>query len=169
MSRVPANTLVTALKEKIAAILLDEDSGDEPLFNVVEPYSTSNLGDALAKLIATTKQRVCLIVPAGIRRVTGVQADGEAAHLARFLKVELIIADKAYYRAEQVALIGGDKNVGVMELFERIEEELDGVDLSDYGPVQWLAGDADTITGKELPAGRVAWFQSLLIPAGDNT
>lgn len=169
MARIPATLLIGQLQARLGAIRLDGSPGAAALFDLVAPYATSNLDDALAKLIATTKQRVCLIVPAGIVRLPGSVVQGEATHYARYLKVELIYADKAYYKAEQVALVGGEKNIGVLEIAERVEDELDGVDLSPYGPVQWLAGDADMITHEKLPAGRVAWFQALLLPAGDNS
>lgn len=167
MGRIPAKQLLAALQAKAGAVKLTGE-GDDPLFEHVELFSNKKLGDALSKLVLT-KSRVLLIVPTGIRRTHQLEVNGEVTHLFRYLQVDLLIADRAYYKAEQVALVGGDKNAGVIELFERLEQELDGAELSPYGPVIWQDGASDTVTSKDVPEGRVAWFQSLLIPAGDNS
>jgi len=168
MSRVKANVLLTALQTQLAKIPLDAESGsDEALFEAVEIFANKRLGEALQKLVIT-KGRVCIIVPAAIRRVLGVQGNGEAALLSRFLQVDLLIADRAYVKAEQNALVGSDKNVGVLEMSERVEDALDGVDLSPYGPALWDDGASDEVAADKDTPGRVTWFQTLLIPAGDN-
>lgn len=168
MSRIKATTILDALKARLAAVLLDEGNGsDDRLFDVVEIYANKRLGEALQKLIIT-KQRVCLVVPSGFRRVFGVQANGEPVLQSRYLHVDLIFADRAYVKAEQNALVGGEKNIGVLEMAERVEDALDGIDLSSYGPALFDDGASEEVSTSKDIEGRVAWFQSLLIPAGDN-
>jgi hypothetical protein len=167
MSRVRAKVILDALQTRIAAIKLGPESGDEPLCEAVEIFANKSLGEALEKLIIT-KQRVCFIVPTGMLRTYSQEISGEVTLLSRFLAVTLILADRSYVKAEQVALVGGEKNVGVLPMSELLEDALDGEDLSPYGPALFDDGASDEVSVKKDVPGRVAWFQALLIPAGDN-
>ena len=163
---VSASDLLSALKAKLVALKLDAAASDEPLFETVELYGNKSLGQALSDL-TITKGRVCLIVPLGLTRVS----DDKPSHRVltrRFLQVNLLIADRAYYKAAQVAVFGGDKNLGVIEMAERVETALEGHDLSDYGPAIWGDGAQQTLTDpqkKDAP-NREVWIDDLVIPAG---
>lgn len=163
---VPAATLLNALRAKLAALKLDATAGAEPLFETVELYGNKNLGQALSDLVIT-KGRVCLIVPLGFTRLS----DDKPAHRVltrRFLQVNLLIADRAYYKAAQVAVFGGENNLGVLAMAERVEAALEGHDLSDFGPAIYGDGAQQTLSDpqkKETP-GREVWIDDLVIPAG---
>ncbi len=166
MAIVPARTLIDALEAKLKAITIADDS-DEPLFEVVERYGNKSLGQALVDL-TITKGRVCLIVPEGTHRLN----DDFASHRVltkRFLRVDLLIADRAFYKAAQVAVFGGEKNLGVIEMGERVEVKMEGVDLSDYGPAIFEDSSQQTVANAEKDApGRETFIQALLIPSGNT-
>ncbi len=165
MSLVPAKTLLAALKAKIGEIKLDADSGDTPLFERVETYGNKRLGQALVDLVIA-KDRVCLIVPTGLRRIH--EDGGPSVTSKRFLEVDLLIADRAIVRSAQAAVVGDDKTIGTLELAERVETALINIDLTSYGPAIFDDGAQQEITTaeqKQMP-GRETWIQTLLIPAG---
>lgn len=167
MPRVPAIELCSSLQSRLEKIVIAE-SPTEPLFEVVACYGNKSLGQALADLVIT-KGRVCLIVPTGIRRFHD-SFPSDRVLTQRYLEVDLLIADRAYYKSGQVAVFGGDKNLGVIEMGERVEAALDSVDLSSWGPAIFEDGAQQTIAAseKERTAGRETWIQSLLIPAGTS-
>lgn len=160
----PAKTLLATLQALIEAIPLFE-SDSEKLFEVVACYGNKSLGKALTELIIT-KGRVCLIVPSGIRKVASTQ--GTSIIARRLLEVDLLIADRAYVKAGQVAVFGDDNHAGVIEMGERIEAALSAQDLSDWGPAVFEDGAIQEVRPEDEKSapGRQCWIQSLLIPAG---
>lgn len=164
MSLIPAKTILAALKDRLAALMLDESGNTEALFERVEIYANKRLGEALSDLIIT-KQRICLIVPTGIER-DRVSSGSTTVLRRRWLEVDLLIADRAFYKSAQRAVEGGDKNLGVIELVERLETSLDGFELTAWGAAELLDGTPFELSAQDAP-GREAWVQGLLIPAGD--
>ena len=162
---LPAQHLLSALRTALAALKL-ETGNEEPLFETVELYGNKSLGQALTDL-TITKGRVCLIVPTGFRRLS----DEHPSHRVltrRYLQVNLLIADRAFYKSAQAAVFGGDANLGIIAMSERVETALEGLDLSEYGPAIFGDGTQQTVTDparKEAPA-REVWIDDLLIPAG---
>lgn len=168
MPLVPASILLAALKEKLGAIKIDDTPGnDEPLFDTVAVYANKKLGAALNDLFIF-KQRVCLVVPTGVRHVHTL--DGIYVTSLRWLEVALLISDRAYFQAAQSAVEGADKNIGTLAMGERVEAALAGVDLTTWGPAVFDDGAPQEITRDEAKSapGRECWIQSLLIPAGDS-
>ena len=169
MPLIKARILLDALKSALVAIPLSEETADEPLFEAIELYKNKALGDALVDL-TLTKGRVCLVVPTGIRRVQNDSDQSGAPLILRYLEVDLLIADRSYYKASQVAIFGGDKNLGVLAMGEAVEQGIAEVDLSAWGPAIFGDGAAQEVSGsaEKMQPGREAWIQTLLIPAGDN-
>lgn len=162
---LPARHLLDALRTALADLKL-ERGNEEPLFETVELYGNKSLGQALTDL-TISKGRVCLIVPTGFRRLS----DEHPSHRVltrRYLQVNVLLADRAFYRSAQTAIFGGDVNLGVIAMSERVETALEGFDLSEYGPAIFGDGTQQTVadpTRKDTP-GREVWIDDLLIPAG---
>ena len=165
-----AKTLLGALQNLLKVIPLiepavGEEPGEEKLFEVVECYGNKSLGKALTELIIT-KGRVCLIVPSGIRRMHN--EGGGRIISRRFLEVDLLIADRAFYKTGQVAVFGDENHAGVIEMGERVETALSGQALSPWGAALFEDGAAQEVRpdDEKTATGRATWIQSLLIPAG---
>ncbi len=162
---VPARDLLDSLHAALADLKL-APGNEEPLFESVELYGNKSLGQALTDL-TITKGRVCLIVPTGFRRV-GDEQPSHRVLTRRYLQANLLIADRAFYKSAQTAIFGGDTNLGVIAMSERVESALEGLDLSEYGPALFGDGTQQTVADparKEAP-GREVWIDDLLIPAG---
>lgn len=160
-----AVSLYASLSAALSAIPLGPDYGDEKLFERVELYGNASLARALADLVIT-EGRVCLVVPTAVRRLN--EAHGTSVMTRRFLQVDLLIADRAFYQAPRAAVFGGDRNAGVIEMGELVERALAGIDLSEYGPAIFEDGVQQTLTSEERKTtpGRETWVQTLLLPAG---
>jgi hypothetical protein len=168
MPLVPASTLLEALKARLAAIKIDDTTGnDEPLFEMVATYANKKLGAALSDLFIF-KQRVCLIVPIGVKHVHSL--DGVYVTSLRWLHVDLLMSDRAYFQAAQKAIEGADKNIGTLAMGERVEAALTGVDLTAWGPAVFDDGAPLEISNEQAKTapGRECWIQSLALPAGDS-
>lgn len=161
--------ILNALKAALAAIPLDAegDPNGEHLFDAIELYPNKALGKALQSLLVL-KNRACLIVPLGVRRVITDGSGAISVTGKKFVEVAIIYSDKAYFKFEQVVTFGGDKNLGLFGFDEKIEEALTGQEISPFGAI--VLGDSDPLylsdgEQKEAP-GRQAWLVQTLVPVG---
>jgi|GEM_PF-4742934 len=157
------------LKRVLEEIPLDTsaDAQGEKLFEAVELFPNRQLGAALQKLLIQ-KKRVCLIVPMTIRRVVNSQSGSLSVLGRKFAEVAIIYTDIAYFKAEQVVTFGSDKNLGLFSFDDKVEDALNGKEISPFGGVVLGDGDPMLLTDSEQAsaAGRSAWLLQAFVPTG---
>lgn len=160
-------TVLDALKLRLEGIpLVIGDTGGEKLFQLVAYYRASDIASAFEQLYIT-KNRICLIVPVNFRHTN----DRERNRLftTRELTVDLLIGDRSFDKAANAALVGGENNVGVIEMTERIIDDLFDTPLAlDDVAVEPDEGAPLIVTSDAKPndPGRVCWVQTLRLRAG---
>ena len=167
MSFRPTSDIIAALQARLEALPLDAGvPAGEKLFQVVAVYRESDLGRAFQDLHAV-KQRLCFIVPISIEHDN--QVDRQRLLSVRTLGVDLLFGDRSFEKGATAALIGGARNVGVIEMAERVIDDLFDTPLvlEDVGGTPG-EGAPLILTREDLPndPGRVAWIQSFTFRAG---
>ncbi len=160
-------TIMEALKARLASLPLDESGGEERLFEVVEYYGAHDLVEALQELIVT-KQRVALIVPQGWDHDN--QRDGVSMRSVRKTNFDVFFADRAFVKKTGAGLVGGEKNVGIIAMADRVVANLSAAPFAlpelvfepeDGAPIVLTKDE------KKAAPGREAWAQSFSCYAGE--
>lgn len=167
MSFHSANTLMDALKARLESLPLDVNTpAGEKLLQRVEYFGTSDIQRAFEQLYFT-QQRLALIVPVRI----GHTNDRDRLRLVsvRSLTVDVLFGDRSFDKGSTAALVGGAKNVGVIEMNERTIDSLFETPLAlDDVICEPGEGAPLLITNEQKPndPGRVCWVQTLTLRAG---
>lgn len=141
----------------------------ERLFQRVGAFGANRLVAAMQAVFAA-EQRVCFIVPGGDKH-TGTR-DPVMLRSVRRTSLALLIADKAFDKDKTAALIGGPANVGILELKDRVIDDLVttpftradfAIEPGDGEPL--IIAESDKQAGN---LGRECWLQWLGVYAGES-
>jgi len=159
---------MAALKTRLQSLPLNDGGEliDGGLFELVAYYDSGQMDKALHDLMANHLQRVAFIIPSGQRYQN--ERDRLQLHSRRFTGIDLILSDRDYDPARSEALVGGDRNVGVLELEHRVVTNLVSVPLVDLPDVQFEPEDSSPIelSRDANERGRLAIAISLSTRAG---
>ena len=158
------------LKTRLESLLVGA-VGSDPLFERVGYFGANDLAKALKETFAS-EQRVCFIVPAGTQHAnTRSRLDLTSVRTVRLM---LLIADKSLDKIHQTALVGGPANIGVLELGDRVIDDLVGHPFTGHAdltfepcagyPMMIQPPDAKGTNAANL--GRECWAQELIAFAG---
>ena len=160
--------LLEALKTRLCTYPLNEggDVLDGRLFELVAYYESNQLEKALRDLMANQHQRVCILVPSG-HGYSNVR-DREKNRLRKDVRLDVLVADRAYDAASRAALVGAATNVGVVTMVDRIVDDLLTTPIPGFADVLFEPEDAAPLTLAEKPTdpGRLCWALSLVTRAG---
>lgn len=161
--------IFTAIRDAVRAIPLDAESDPtgETLFEAVELAGNKNLPAQLQELLVV-KKRACLIVPVAVRRTVADESGALSVLGRRFAELAIIYSDQAYFKPTQVVTFGGDKNLGLFGIDEKLEAALTGKELSPFGGVVLLDSEPVLFTEREAAnaPGRQAWWIKAFVPTG---
>lgn len=159
-------TVIDALKARLTALPIDSESPAAKVFQQVEFYRASNIARAFQDLYVT-KDRVCFIVPVNFRHTN--DRDRNRIVSVRTLTVDLLIGDRSFDKGAMAALTGGMRNMGVIEMAERIVDDFfdTPLDLADVA-IEPDEGAPLLLTSEEKPndPGRVCWVQTMHMRVG---
>ena len=158
------------LKTRLESLLVGA-VGSDPLFERVGYFGANDLAKALKETFAS-EQRVCFIVPAGNQHAnTRTRLDLTSVRTVRLV---LLIADRALDRVHQTALVGGPANIGVLELGDKVIDDLVGHPFTGHPDLTFEPGAGDPLMIQPADAkganspnlGRECWAQELTAFAG---
>lgn len=164
---ITTRAILDALKTRLAGLLLD--GGPDKLFEHVEFYDTTDLGNAYRDLAKLHKSRVCLIVPFG--DMFSNRQKGMRLTTIPTRRFALLIGDKDARTGQTAAFGDGtDTGPGTIGMKDLVVEDLTGQTL-DLNGVLLQPSDGDVVDIEvqeqgEVPRNRKAWIQFFNTPAG---
>lgn len=166
---MPTLEIFTAIRDAVAAIPLDAagDPEGEKLFEAVALAANRDLPGQFQELLVF-KKRACLIVPVAVRRTVPDESGALSVLGRKFAELAIIYSDQAFFKPTQTVTFGGDNNLGLFGLDERIEEALVGREVSPFGGLVFADSQPVLFTEREAAqlAGRQAWFITAYVPTG---
>ncbi len=158
------------LKTRLESLLVGP-AGPDPLFERVGYFGANDLARALKETFAS-EQRVCFIVPNGSQHAN-VRTRLELTSV-RSVRLVLLIADRSLDRMHQTALVGGPANIGILELGDRVIDDLVGNPFAGHPDLVFEPGAGDPLMIQPVDAkganspnlGRECWAQELTAFAG---
>ncbi len=172
MSFLKTVPLLQAIQTFLASLTAADDDATL-LFEEVVLFHTPEMGSAIKRLILS-QSRICVIVPSGDDYQSTVTAG--YVHTTAELELELIFADRVYSTVKNLdALFGGDRNIGVVPMKDRVVELLSGADIGIPGAVLApLTGSFVTVKDDQDPKlkdtpGRESYMSSWSTYAGEQS
>lgn len=172
MSFLHTNDVIALLQERLESLTLSADESqagsEEKLFQRVGAFGANRLAAAMKATFAS-EQRVCFIVPGGDKHAGS--RDAVMLRSVRSTRVALLIADKAFDPDKTAALIGGLANIGILEMKDRVIDDLVSTKFTraDF-VIEPAEGEPMVISDSEKQAGnlgRECWLQWLGCYAGE--
>lgn len=172
MSFLHTNDAIALLKERLESLTLQSGESQanpaDRLFQRVGAFGANRLVAAM-KAVFASEQRVCFIVPGG-DRYTGAR-DAVMLRSVRSTRIALLIADQAFDKDKTAALIGGTSNIGILEMKDRVIDDLVTTKFAraDF-VIEPAEGEPLVIADSEKQAGnlgRECWLQWLGCYAGE--
>lgn len=156
-------SIMQALKTVLSALKLPGQD-TEPLFELVQFYDSTDIGQAFADLVVSRQKRVCLIIPSRQSFVKGADGD-QVTKVAQFM---IIFADTDR-KTGQDALFGGPKNTGVIAMADEVAKQITGHRLGlPWVCIEPIEGDDLLVYDetKQTDTGRKGWLFVIQTDAG---
>ena len=175
MAFIRTTVLIALFKARLESLKIDPAkpaAEDNRLFQRVGIFGANQLEEALKATFAS-EQRVAFIVPAGDTHAT--DRDRTVIWSQRRTRLVLLIADRALDKAKPDALVGGAKNLGILEMKDLVIEDLFANPFNDPPDLAFEPGEGEPLMlqGADKTAGagnlgRECWAQQLIAYAGQD-
>ncbi len=170
MSYISTVDLLAAVKAALEVLALDptNDPSGAKLFDAVACYNLRDPAKALDQIFLTQEQRVAFIVAGGDAYQANGGRDQVSVVSHRDTDFEIMLCDRVWEKADPAAVLGGDENVGVLLLKDRVVAALQGQSLELAGVVLLPreGGIMDLFDPRGNEQGRTFWSQQFTTYAG---
>lgn len=172
MAYIDSVALYEAVKAVLAALALDPtaDPAGEKLLDAVAFYNLRDPVKALNDLFMTQEQRVAFIVPGGDTHANNGGRDQVSVVSHCDCDFEIMLCDRVWEKTDTAAVMGGEENLGVIRLKDRVRAALIGQSL-DISGVVLLPGEGglvDLFDPRGQEQGRTCWVQGFTTYAGNE-
>lgn len=175
MAFIRTTVLIALLQARLVSLKIDTAapaSEENKLFERVGIFGANQL-EAAMKATFASEQRVAFIVPVGDSHRND---RGRTVILSqRTTRLVLLIADRSMDKGKTEALIGGNRNVGILDMKDLVIDDLFANPFGEPVDLAFEPGEGEPLMlqGADKPAGagnlgRECWAQQLTAYAGQD-